>query len=506
MKLRLALLVVVAALALPAAASAQYNLTNDAAAVIVTPASQTSVAVEYSSFCLVIFVCPATQSVSSSNGVTFTNSGANCAQGADATQFSCQKRPNTRITGANGADRVSGSCFGSNSSLVFSGFDGDDEVSAAACTGSTVNMGGGNDRATASGTVNGEVGNDDLTGGTGADSLDGGDGRDTVAGGGGADILRGGNGRDLLLPGPGAGDVVQGGADLDTGSYEDQTAAVTVTLDDQANDGPPGENDRMASDVENLIGGVAGDTLIGDGNPNDIDGGDGGDVINPGGGPDFVDGGPGNDRIEARDGAQDRILCGDGNDLAITDEFDTVVACETVQSSRELMPDVDNDGVVAGAGLDCDDRDPRRRPGFTDKPGNGIDEDCSGADAPFTRILSPIQSTFTTRGRVTRVLRLRVLAVPEGGRIELRCAGGTKRGCFRGVKRFRSRRGAERLNVRKPVRRSRMRTGSRLEVRVLDADSIGKVVRFTMRTRKLPSSRSLCLVPGRKSPGRCPRS
>jgi RTX calcium-binding nonapeptide repeat (4 copies) len=488
MKLLVALLTVAAFAAAAPSASAQYILDDDPDEVIITPGNQSSVAVEYSRFCLPFpFVCSGNQSVSSANGVTFTNNSGICAQGADATQFTCTPaRATTRITGAAGGDRISGSCFGANSSLLFTGGGGDDEVSTT-CSASTVDLGPGNDAATASGTIVG------------------GDGRDTLKGRGGADNLQGGAGRDLLIPGAGA-DTVSGGTEPDTGSYEDRTGAqpVTVSLDNVANDGQPGEGDNIGSDVENIVGGAGDDTLNGDANPNDIDGGDGGDVINPGGGPDFVDGGTGNDRITARDGAQDRILCGDGNDLAVVDAFDTVVACEDVQASRELMPDVDNDGVPAPA--DCDDRDGRRRPGFIDRPGNGVDEDCSGADAPYIRILSPVQSTFTTAGRITRVLRLRVLAVPEGGRVELRCSGGRARGCFRGVKRFRSRRGTERMNIRGPVRRSRLRTGARLEVRIRDADSIGKVVRFTMRTRKLPSSRSLCLVPGRRNPGRCPRS
>jgi arylsulfatase A-like enzyme len=45
--------------------------------------------------------------------------------------------------------------------------------------------------------------------------------------------------------------------------------------------------------------------------------------------------------------------------------------------------DRDRDGASAlFGGGDCDDRDARRFPDARDVPGNGVDEDCSGADAP----------------------------------------------------------------------------------------------------------------------------
>jgi choline-sulfatase len=53
-----------------------------------------------------------------------------------------------------------------------------------------------------------------------------------------------------------------------------------------------------------------------------------------------------------------------------------------IQVLRKLT-DRDHDGASAYfGGGDCDDHDPRRSPLAIDVPGNGIDEDCSGADLP----------------------------------------------------------------------------------------------------------------------------
>ena len=114
-------------------------------------------------------------------------------------------------------------------------------------------------------------------------TLNGGDGDDRLSGGTGNDTLNGDQQEDILDGGVGA-DALNGGTGSDWASYSLRIAAVAADLEGDADDGEAGENDTIASDIENLIGGNGNDTLTGNGGSNAIDGGLGGDVMSGGGG------------------------------------------------------------------------------------------------------------------------------------------------------------------------------------------------------------------------------
>ena len=61
--------------------------------------------------------------------------------------------------------------------------------------------------------------------------------------------------------------------------------------------------------------------------------------------------------------------------------------------------DFDGDGSSGVLGLDCDNWDPDRQPQADDLPGNGVDEDCSGADASVVPapVVAPPPSSQATR-------------------------------------------------------------------------------------------------------------
>ncbi len=140
----------------------------------------------------------------------------------------------------------------------------------------------------------------------------GGLGADVLTGGPVADVLRGGDGSDHLS-GRGGADDLGGGTGSDAVSYRERTTGVTVDLDGAADDGEPGEGDRVRTDVERLWGS------------------EGPDVLTAGALAETLYGFGGADRLDMRDGRRERAACGAGVDLALLDDLDSHDAdCEDV--------------------------------------------------------------------------------------------------------------------------------------------------------------------------------
>ncbi len=127
----------------------------------------------------------------------------------------------------------------------------------------------------------------------------------------GKDVLIGGMGHDFLRGGPG-NDLFKGGDGTDGVTYADLSAPVTATIDGMANDGPAGEHDEIALDVENLYGGSGPDTLTGNKEANLLMGNDGADQLFGGKGKDTLSSGNGDDTLEGQD--DDDTLLGSWDD------------------------------------------------------------------------------------------------------------------------------------------------------------------------------------------------
>ncbi|WP_416900382.1 MAG: hypothetical protein ACMVY4_00765 [Minwuia sp.] len=209
------------------------------------------------------------------------------------------------LNGGAGNDTLTG---GASFDFIFGGAD--DDVIDAAGGGDFVNSGFGDDLVDAgdgddtvtavdgNDTVTGGAGSDLLIGGNGNDQLDGGADNDSVLGGNDSDTLDGGDGDDTLFGDAGA-DLIRGGAGDDFTSYENDTAAVSVDLENGTATDGSGSIDTLEA-IEGAIGsafadslsGTAGsDTLVGGGGADTLIGGDGVDVLQGGAGEDILDGG-----------------------------------------------------------------------------------------------------------------------------------------------------------------------------------------------------------------------
>ena len=111
-----------------------------------------------------------------------------------------------------------------------------------------------------------------------------------------ANTLSGGSGNDTLRGGPG-NDTLDGGTGTDTANYIDKSAPVFVTLNGStaATVFVGGVAEDTIRNIENLVGGSAGDTLRGDSGVNVLQGLSGNDFLDGGAGLDTLIGGPGQD-------------------------------------------------------------------------------------------------------------------------------------------------------------------------------------------------------------------
>jgi Ca2+-binding RTX toxin-like protein len=380
-----------------------------------------------------------------------------------------------------------------------------------------------------------------VDGGSGSDNLFGNAAANTLRGGSGNDILDGGGGPDELEGGTGADDL-SGGADVDRVVYSD-TAAQTISLNDARDDGVAGELDNVHSDIEDVAAGRGNDIVVGSDAANVLDGGDGDDRLTGGGGVDTYLGGAGADTLFARDGLGERVDCGAQTDSGEGDTIDLLVECEGIAVSSALVPDVDGDGVskpsdcnddnaairpgavdIAENGVDedcsgadavnldrdgdgflrpsdCNDADARIHPGVVDIPGNTVDEDCLNGPAPFPLLDSAIAVTFTFSRSFTVFDSVTIRRARAGSTLRMACTG---RGCPFRTRTRKLRRNQRAQTFTRPLGRARLRPGARLELRVTKPGTIGVVARYTVRAGKAPARTDRCIAPGATRLSRCP--
>jgi Ca2+-binding RTX toxin-like protein len=283
-----------------------------------------------------------------------------------------------RLFGGAGADVLDGSedndvLDGGSGADVFNGGSGfDTESYANRSAAVVVSIGDTNPDGEAGEGDDVRAGIERVVGGAGPDRLVGNVANNSLVGGGSNDVLIGGQGGDVLEGDVGT-DVYSGGAGIDTVTYVDHVTPVVADIDNVADDGSAGENERIPLDVENLIGGFADDVLVGNGGANQLHGLNGNDVLDGKGGPDLFLGGLGIDTVTyASRTAPISVTIGNG----LADDGEA-------GEGDNVLGDVEN--AIAGAGTDTvtGNESPNRLEGGAGNDtlrGNGGADELFGGD------------------------------------------------------------------------------------------------------------------------------
>lgn len=157
--------------------------------------------------------------------------------------------------------------------------------------------------------------------------------------------------------------------------------------------------------------------------------------------------------------------------------------------------DADGDGVAVPA--DCWDQNATVHPGATEIPGNAIDDDCVGGDAPG-RLSATIKNKWKAKNGRVWVSALSVLEAPEGARVEVSCKG--KRCPFKRRTATVNAKGSAYL---KKFFKRKLRPKITIEVRVTYPNTIGRVGRFRIKRPDVPNMQRLCLPPGEAKARNC---
>lgn len=235
-----------------------------------------------------------------------TEVNLNAAESTDDADVLIAGLPIVVIEGGAGEDRLSvtgGSGTGGPSSAQLDG-GSESDLLLAAGAGNTLAGGDGLDTVdyTAAsqlllaslqvGTVQHGSGQIDLI--AGVENLTGSPGADTIVGTDDANVLLGGDGGDTLV-GEGGDDLLDGQGGIDTVDLSGSPAPVRVILPARS---ATGDGIDRLEGIENAIGSIFSDQMVGDDGANRLDGLDGNDRIEGAGGDDHLDGGAGIDTAD----------------------------------------------------------------------------------------------------------------------------------------------------------------------------------------------------------------
>ena len=131
----------------------------------------------------------------------------------------------------------------------------------------------------------------------------------------------------------------------------------------------------------------------------------------------------------------------------------------------------------------------------------GIDQDCSGKDAPYPKLTAQAGFAWKFDGSTTVITRLRLTGLQGGERAVVTCVKrkqgcGFKRRVFGGLHK-----GSRKLD--KLFRKRHLRKGARVRVSITKSKTIGTTVQLKVRKGRDPVVTRRCLRPGSSRPVRC---
>lgn len=162
-------------------------------------------------------------------------------------------------------------------------------------------------------------------------------------------------------------------------------------------------------------------------------------------------------------------------------------------------PPVDRDGDGYFASVDCDDLSAAIHPGAYDRPGDHVDQDCSGVDAVYERFQPHADAAWKTVHRRIVFTRLSIDAMPAGSSLSLDCTGS---GC-KTSKTYNKVivRPVVKLDVLKQLRSARLGKRAVVQLTLSRRGYTTTIVRWTIAPP--PKVTILCQAPGVRKPGAC---
>jgi hypothetical protein len=146
-------------------------------------------------------------------------------------------------------------------------------------------------------------------------------------------------------------------------------------------------------------------------------------------------------------------------------------------------PSTDIDGDHVEPPLDCDDGNPAIRPGAPDAPGDGIDQDCNGADTPLPALKARASFSWGFVGSSTVLTKFRLNDLGGGETVTVTCANKAK-GCPFKTKTYRNLKAGERSLASLFGRKRKLKTGAKISVTLSKPGSIGSTTTLTVGKRK----------------------